>query len=162
MPSIKLGQLMSLASRFTGKSLTNQQAKAAASNLLKKSPLEMPAEKSPTAHMNANLLSFAPIQFPSDLGNDEQGHFMIFYSISNKHSALSDQNFMRELGAGVNRSVDTGSEASYSVATLKSSRDGDSVKIGKTPRNTVTAKRPTHSQVTGAVAMYMPPGIKAE
>ena len=153
---------MSLASRFTGKSLTNQQAKAAASNLLKKSPLEMPAEKSPTAHMNANLLSFAPIQFPSDLGNDEQGHFMIFYSISNKHSALSDQNFMRELGAGVNRSVDTGSEASYSVATLKSSRDGDSVKIGKTPRNTVTAKRPTHSQVTGAVAMYMPPGIKAE
>ena len=162
MPSIKLGQLLSLANRFSGNALTNTQAKAAASNLLKQSPLEIPDAKAPTSHMNANTLSFAPIQFPSDLGNDEQGHFMIFYSISNKHSALSDQNFMRDLGAGVSSSVDSGSEASYSVATLKSSRNGDTVKIGKTPRNTVTAKKPTHTQVTGAVALYMPPGIKAE
>ena len=162
MPSIKLGQLMSLANRFSGNALSNQQAKAAASNLLKQSPLEIPDAKAPTSHMSANTLSFAPIQFPSDLGNDEQGHFMIFYSISNKHSALDDHKFMRDLGAGVNSSVDTGGGISYSVATLKSSRNGDAVKIGKTPRNTVTAKKPTHTQVTGAVALYMPPGIKAE
>ena len=161
MPSIKLGQLMSLANRFSGNALSNTQAKAAASNLLKQSPLEIPDAKAPTSHMSANLLSFAPIQFPSDLGNDEQGHFMIFYSISNKHSTL-DQPFMRELGAGVNTGTDSGGETSYSVSTLKSSRNGDSVKIGKTPRNTVTNKRPTHTQVTGAVALYMPPGIKSE
>ena len=163
MPSIKLGQLMSLATKFSGNALTNQQAKAAASNLLKQSPLEIPDAKSPTSHMKANTLSFAPIQFPSDLGNDEQGHFMIFYSISNKHSVLSDRSFMRELGAGVSGGFDfdTG-ETSYSVSQLKSSRNGDSVKIGKTPRNTVTNKRPTHTQVTGAVALYMPPGIKSE
>lgn len=163
MPSIKLGQLLSLANKFSGNALSNQQAKAAASNLLKQSPLEIPDAKAPTSHMNANTLSFAPIQFPSDLGNDEQGHFMIFYSISNKHSTLSDRSFMRELGAGVSGGFDfdTG-ETSYSVATLKSSRNGDTVKIGKTPRNTVTAKKPTHTQVTGAVALYMPPGIKAE
>jgi len=163
MPSIKLGQLLSLANRFSGNALTNTQAKAAASNLLKQSPLEIPDAKAPTSHMNANTLSFAPIQFPSDLGNDEQGHFMIFYSISNKHSALSDQNFMRDLGAGVSTGFDReAAETTYSVAQLKSSRDGDVVKIGKTPRNTVTAKKPTHTQVTGAVALYMPPGIKAE
>jgi len=163
MPSIKLGQLMSLATKFSGNALSNQQAKAAASNLLKQSPLEIPDAKSPTSHMKANTLSFAPIQFPSDLGNDEQGHFMIFYSISNKHSVLSDRSFMRELGAGVSGGFDfdTG-ETSYSVSQLKSSRNGDSVKIGKTPRNTVTKKRPTHTQVTGAVALYMPPGIKSE
>ena len=162
MPSIKLGQLMSLANKFSGNALSNQQAKAAASNLLKQSPLEIPDAKAPTSHMSANTLSFAPIQFPSDLGNDEQGHFMIFYSISNKHSVLSDRPFMRELGAGVNTGVDSGGETSYSVATLKSSRNGESVKIGKTPRNTVANKSPTHTQVTGAVALYMPPGIKAE
>jgi len=161
MPSIKLGQLMSLATKFSGNALTNQQAKAAASNLLKQSPLEIPDAKSPTSHMKANTLSFAPIQFPSDLGNDEQGHFMIFYSISNKHSTL-DQPFMKELGAGVSTGEGPAGGASYSVATLKSSRNGDSVKVGKTPRNTVAAKSPTHTQVTGAVALYMPPGIKAE
>ena len=163
MPSIKLGQLMSLANRFSGNALSNQQAKAAASNLLKKSPLEIPDEKAPTSHMNANTLSFAPIQFPSDLGNDEQGHFMIFYSISNKHSTLADKDFMRELGVGVSggQDFDTG-EFSYSVQTLKSSRDGDRVRLGKTPKNSVTAKKSTHTQVTGAVALYMPPGIKAE
>jgi hypothetical protein len=163
MASIKLGQLMSLANRFSGNALSNQQAKAAASNLLKQSPLEIPDAKEPTSHMKANTLSFAPIQFPSDLGNDEQGHFMIFYSISNKHSTLSDRSFMRELGAGVSGGFDfdTG-ETSYSVSTLKSSRDGDRVKIGKTPKNSITAKKPTHTQVTGAVALYMPPSIKAE
>jgi hypothetical protein len=161
MPSIKLGQLMSLANRFSGNALSNQQAKAAASNLLKQSPLEIPDAKAPTSHMSADTLTFAPIQFPSDLGNDEQGHFMIFYSISNKHSTL-DQPFMKELGAGVSTGEGPAGGASYSVATLKSSRNGDSVKVGKTPRNTVAAKSPTHTQVTGAVALYMPPGIKAE
>ena len=53
MLSIKLGQLMSLANRFSGNALTNQQAKAAASNLLKQSPLEIPDAKAPTSHMNA-------------------------------------------------------------------------------------------------------------
>jgi len=161
MPSIKLGQLMSLATKFSGNALSNQQAKAAASNLLKQSPLEIPDAKAPTSHMSADTLTFAPIQFPSDLGNDEQGHFMIFYSISNKHSTL-DQPFMKELGAGVSTGEGPAGGASYSVATLKSSRNGDSVKVGKTPRNTVAAKSPTHTQVTGAVALYMPPGIKAE
>jgi len=161
MPSIKLGQLMSLANRFSGNALSNTQAKAAASNLLKQSPLEIPDAKAPTSHMSADTLTFAPIQFPSDLGNDEQGHFMIFYSISNKHSTL-DQPFMKELGAGVSTGEGPAGGASYSVATLKSSRNGDSVKVGKTPRNTVAAKSPTHTQVTGAVALYMPPGIKAE
>ena len=163
MASIKLGQLMSLANRFSGNALSNQQAKAAASNLLKQSPLEIPDAKAPTSHMAANTLSFAPIQFPSDLGNDEQGHFMIFYSISNKHSALSDKSFMRELGAGVSRGFDfdTG-ETSYSVAQLKSSRDGNTIQIGKQPKNSINSKRPTHTQITGAVALYMPPAIKAE
>src|SRR6056300_874725 len=162
MASIKLGQLMSLANRFSGNALSNQQAKAAASNLLKKSPLEIPDEKAPTSHMNANTLSFAPIQFPSDLGNDEQGHFMIFYSISNKHSTL-DKPFMSKLGIGVTGGFDfdTG-ETSYSIAQLKSSRDGDTIQIGKQPKNSINAKKPTHTHVTGAVALYMPAGIEAE
>ena len=163
MASIKLGQLMSLANRFSGNALSNQQSKAAASNLLKQSPLEIPDAKAPTSHMKANTLSFAPIQFPSDLGNDEQGHFMIFYSISKKHSALSDQKNMSKLGIGVSGGFDfdTG-ESSYSIAQLKSSRDGDTIQIGKQPKNSINAKKPTHTQVTGAVALYMPPGIKAE
>jgi hypothetical protein len=162
MASIKLGQLMSLANRFSGNALSNQQAKAAASNLLKQSPLEIPDAKAPTSHMASNTLSFAPIQFPSDLGNDEQGHFMIFYSISNKHSALSDQKNMSKLGIGVNSTTDIFGETFYSVSTLKSSRDGEAIKIGKQPKNSINAKKPTHTQITGAVALYMPPSIKAE
>jgi len=160
MASIKLGQLLSIASRFSGNALSNQQSKAAAANLLKQSPLEIPDAKSPTSHMAANTLSFAPIQFPSDLGNDEQGHFMIFYSVSNKHSALSDKENMQKLGMGV--TYDDYGVSSYTVEKLKSSRDGDAIQIGKTPKNSITAKKPTHTQITGAVALYMPPSIKAE
>ena len=72
MASIKLGQLLQLGGGLaTGfaSNLSSQQTKAAAQDLLKKSKLELPSAKEPTAHMKSNPLGFSQIQFPKDLCN---------------------------------------------------------------------------------------------
>ena len=101
MASIKLGQLLTLGGGLVqglGSNLTSQQTKAAAQDLLKKSKLELPSTKEPTAHMKSNPLGFSQIQFPKDLGNSEQGHYMIFYTVSSKHSTAADLKFAEDLG----------------------------------------------------------------
>src|SRR6056300_350775 len=168
MASIKLGQLLTLGGSLVqglGSSLTSQQTKAAAQDLLKKSKLELPSTKEPTAHMKADPLAFSQIQFPADLGNSEQGHYMIFYTVSSKHSTAADLKFAEDLGLkAIGQSKGTSESDisfNYNVSKLRSSRNGEEVKIGKGTTNSVTSKRPVHNIVTSAVALYMPPSIKA-
>ena len=172
MPSIKLGQALSVVNQFLGggKGLS-QNPKAAAVDLLKRSPLEMKTG-SPTAHLVKNPLEFTNIQFPRDLGVGG-GHFIIFYSISNNKSIDRDQKFNKELGVSIDsedigtyydtatgKSGSTGK--SYNVRKLKQSRLGNEVAIGKpAPNSVLTGGLATHSTVTGGVSLYMPPGIKA-
>ena len=64
MPSIKLGQALSVVNQFLGGGKgVSQNPKAAAVDLLKKSPLEMKTG-SPTAHLVKN-----PLEFKSDFCN---------------------------------------------------------------------------------------------
>jgi len=167
MASIKLGQLLTLGGGLVqglGSSQSNQQTKALAKDLLTKSKLELPASKEPTAHMQSNPLGFSQIQFPRDLGNSEQGHYMIFYTISSKHSTAADLKFAEDLGLRATGQFEGTSEAdikfNYNIQQLRSSRNGEDVKIGKGTTNNVNSKKPTHNIVTSAVALYMPPGIK--
>jgi len=167
MASIKLGQLLTLGGGLAqglGSSQSNQQTKALAKDLLTKSKLELPASKEPTAHMQSNPLGFSQIQFPRDLGNSEQGHYMIFYTISSKHSTAADLKFAEDLGLRATGQFEGTSEAdikfNYNIQQLRSSRNGEDVKIGKGTTNNVNSKKPTHNIVTSAVALYMPPGIK--
>jgi len=162
MASIKLGQLLSLGGSFINGlgNKSSAKSKAAAQDLLKKSKLELPSTKEPTSHMKANPLGFASIQFPRDLGNSEQGHYMIFYVVSSKHSEITDNKFHNTLGVS---SVDTDDYggSSYNIQKLRTSRNGDTMKIGKGTRNSVNSRKPVHNTVTTAVALYMPPAIKA-
>jgi len=163
MASIKLGQLLSVGGSFIkglSGNKSSAQSKAAAQDLLKKSKLELPSTKEPTSHMKANPLGFASIQFPRDLGNSEQGHYMIFYVVSSKHSEITDNKFHNTLGVNALTEEDA-NIFSYNIQRLRTSRNGDNVQIGKGTRNNVNSAKPVHNTVTTAIALYMPPAIKA-
>ena len=170
MPSIKLGQLLSAANHFLGAGKgISAHPKAAAVDLLKKNPLELSHSKSPTAHLTRNPLEFQHIQFPSDLGQDG-GHYMIFYSISNNKSISSDKSFNDKIGVSIdsediydsNHDFAQKTGTKYKIKKLKKSAFGEEIKIGRPAANSVlTGGLQTHSTVTGGVALYMPPNIKA-
>ena len=176
MPSIKLGTLLSAANHFLGGGRgISAHPKQAAVDLLKKNPLELDHSKSPTAHLTRNPLEFQHIQFPEDLGQDG-GHYMIFYSISNNKSLTADKEFNDKIGVSIdsediNETVAGGTPFAYQKkvgskyrikALKKSAFSNDTIKIGKPAANSVlTGGLQTHSTVTGGVALYMPPGIKA-
>ena len=169
MPSIKLGQLLSAANHFLGGGKgISAHPKQAAVDLLKRNPLEIDHSKSPTAHLTRNPLEFQHIQFPEDLGTDG-GHYMIFYSISNNKSLTADEEFNDKIGVSIDREDIYGEMDEGKIGTKYSSKGilldragGSQVKIGKPAANSVlTGGLQTHSTVTGGVALYMPPGIKA-
>ena len=178
MPSIKLGQLLSAANHFLGGGKgISAHPKQAAVDLLKRNPLEIDHSKSPTAHLTRNPLEFQHIQFPEDLGADG-GHYMIFYSISNNKSLTADKEFNDKIGVSIDSEDITenvvgnnpfGYTETKKVGTKYSSKGilldragGSQIKIGKPAANSVlTGGLQTHSTVTGGVALYMPPGIKA-
>ena len=173
---------MSAANSFLGAGKgTTASPKQAAVDLLKESPLEMATSRSPTKHVDRNPLEFTSLQYPRDLGVDG-GHFIIFYSISNNKSLDIDQKFNNQIGVkidaedvmesydvGVGPGGSYGTETrqrkvgnKYGVKKLKKSKTGGDVTLGKPAANSVlTGGLQTHSQVTGGVSLYMPPGIKA-
>ena len=170
MASIKLGSLISLGSGILKNALASQQSKSMAQDLLKTSKLELRDKKAPTSHMRSDPLEFTNIKFPRDLGNTDQGHYMIFYVISNTHSLLPDKQFNDQLlgssfvnvqeSATADGSIS--SETQYNVARLRDGRTNSAVKIGRPTKNSVTSERSTHNVATAAVALYMPPGINVK
>ena len=168
MASIKLGSLLSLGSGILKNALASQQSKSMAQDLLKTSKLELRDKKAPTAHMQSDPLEFTNIKFPRDLGNTDQGHYMIFYVISNTHSKFQDKQFNEQLlGSSFVTETGTGDgagdvETTYNVARLRDGRTNSAVKIGRPTKNSVTSERSTHNVATAAVALYMPPGINVK
>ena len=166
MASIKLGSLISLGSGILKNALASQQSKSMAQDLLKTSKLELRDKKAPTAHMQSDPLEFTNIRFPRDLGNTDNGHYMIFYIISNTHSKFADKQFNEQLlgSAFVTETAvgDFDSETTYNVARLRDGRTNTAVKIGRPTKNSVTSERSTHNVATAAVALYMPPGINVK
>ena len=145
MASIKLGSLLSLGSGMLKNALASQQSKSMAQDLLKTSKLELRDKKAPTAHMQSDPLEFTNIKFPRDLGNTDQGHYMIFYIISNTHSKFQDKQFneqllgsafVSEVGVGAGGAQDV--ETTYNVARLRDGRTNTAVKIGRPTKNSVT------------------------
>ena len=174
MASVKLGQLLSVAGNILGLGGgLSQRPKTFATQLLKSNPLEIDEAKSPTAHLVKNPLEFTQLQFPKDLGlNSGHGHYIIFYSISNNKSLKDglDTEFNNRIGVAIDsedlpvdqRYEEAGSRGKkYKIKTLKKSKFGDEIKIGRpVPNSILSGGMQTHTQVTGGVALYMPPGIK--
>jgi len=168
MASIKLGSLLGLKNKLFGGGLPSHP-KAMAQELLTKNPLTIDPTKSPTAHLVKNPLGFTNIQFPRDLGSQNgMGHYIIFYSISNNKSINLDKKFNDKIGVSIDsEDIYGGYEGmekvgtKYKIRKLKSKAGGDEIKIGRSaPNSVLTGGLQTHTQVTGGVALYMPPGVK--
>ena len=168
--------LKTLASGYINKSLSNafnggfnqSQGKVAA-ELLRKSPLEI--QDSPQEKMKRNPLSFNRVQYPLDLTSNGTGHYILFYAISNNYGTLDakSNDFMIAQKMGFSRDkvdfvADTGTDIrgiSTADGFKKNNKDffGNEIKDVKNS-NSVLSKFPTHSTVTAAIALYMPPGLK--
>ena len=167
MASIKLGSLLANAkSALFGGGLPSNP-KAMASQLLTQNPLTINPAQEPTAHLVANPLKFTNIQFPRDLGlQSGAGHYILFYSISNTKSIDLDRQFNDKIGVSVDKEDysfygDPGVARRSTIKKLKTKRGGREVELGRSaPNSVLTGGLQTHTQVTGGVALYMPPGIK--
>ena len=143
-------------------SISGNQAKVAA-ELLKKSPLEI--DYSTKEKMDNDPLQFSYIQYPIDLTQNELGHYILFYAISNKFdNASQDLMIAGKLGNKMNfgsasGDFDTGSPTVASMRSLKDPKTKQTIKP-LTSENSVLSQFPTHSQTTAAIALYMPPGVK--
>ena len=143
-------------------SISGAQGKIAA-QLLKKSPLEIPDTTLGIA--KSDPLQFSFTQYPLDLTNNENGHYILFYAISNKYDNVDEA--LKTAGSitpsQVTEQVDL-SGIGGSIKKLKNLRSlkkpsGLNLKPVRA-ENSVLSKKPTHTQTTAAIALYMPPGIK--
>ena len=69
--------LANVANNFVSKQGAKDAGKVAAS-LKQKSPFNI--DQAPSAKLVQNPLSFSPVQYPLDLGNEQLGHYIIFES----------------------------------------------------------------------------------
>ena len=135
--------------------ISGQQGKVAA-QLLKKSPFEK--LDSPMEAIKRDPLGFSQVQYPIDLTSTDLGHYILFYTLQNKftqggRNGISDIDMAARVGLA---SYDTNDD--FSTKTLKDLRQSNT----PAPKldNSVTAKFPSHTTVTSAIALYMPPNVK--
>jgi len=140
-------------------SISGAQGKVAA-QLLKKSPLEIPETNLGVA--KSNPLQFSFTQYPLDLQNEGSGHYVIFYAISNKYDNVDEA--LSVAGSispnQVSEQADTGGNPLKKLKNIRGLKT--STGVGLKPvrtENSVLSKKPTHTQTTAAIALYMPPGV---
>ena len=138
MPFKKLrNSLSNLSTPFLANTLSNfgskngaKDAGKVAAQLRKKGPFDI--QDAPSAKLIENPLSFNPVQYPLDLGNNGQGHYILFES----------------------------GFVGYSPQTTQSNQAfGQNSKRQK--RDKITSKLSDKSITTSAIAIYMPASIKA-
>ena len=145
----KVGRLMSGLTQ----SSSSAQGKVAA-QLLKKSPFEI--NDSPVEAAKRDPLQFSFISYPRDLATAEVGHYILFYSLKNKFSAGANKDLQVAKDLGFANAI--GPHAGQTKMKDLRKVGGSKIKPVKVS-NSVLSKFPTHTQVTSAVALYMPPGV---
>ena len=122
--------------------------------IIKKSPFET---KSTTQEkLKRNPLGFSQIQYPLDLGNYDVGHYIVFMTISSRHGS----NEANDLAAA--QQFGFGFEGGGNGRAAKSIRERKKAEAEFAPlkKGAVLARFPTHKATTGAISLYMPPGVK--
>ena len=145
----KVGRLMSGLTQ----SSTSAQGKVAA-QLLKQSPFEI--NDSPVEAAKRDPLQFSFISYPRDLATAEVGHYILFYSLKYKFSAGANKDLQVAKDLGFANAI--GPHAGQTKMKDLRKVGGSKIKPVKVS-NSVLSKFPTHTQVTSAVALYMPPGV---
>ena len=119
-------------SNFLNSGTAKDSGKVAA-QLLKKGPFDIP--DSPTQKLRENPLTFSPVQYPLDLGNNELGHYILFESGFLGYSPQT--------------------------STFRTSAETAVGPGGRYRRKEkITAKVPGHSITTSGIALYMPQSVK--
>ena len=135
--------------------ISGEQGKVAA-QLLKKSPFEK--LDSPMEAIKRNPLGFSQVQYPLDLTTTDLGHYILFYTLKNKFTqggrgGSSDLNMAAKVGL-----VNYDGNSDFAQPSLKDLRQGGTPEVKL--ENSVLSDLPTHSTVTSAIALYMPPNVK--
>ena len=135
--------------------ISGEQGKVAA-QLLKKSPFEK--LDSPMEALKRNPMAFSQVQYPLDLTSNELGHYILFYTLKNKFTqggrgGSSDLNMAAKVGL-----VNYDGNSDFAQPSLKDLRQGGTPEVKL--ENSVLSDLPTHSTVTSAIALYMPPNVK--
>ena len=119
-------------SNFLNSGTAKDSGKVSA-QLLKKGPFDIP--DSPTQKLRENPLTFSPVQYPLDLGNNELGHYILFESGFLGYSPQT--------------------------STFRTSAETAVGPGGRYRRKEkITAKVPGHSITTSGIALYMPNSVK--
>ena len=119
-------------SNFLNSGTAKDSGKVSA-QLLKKGPFDIP--DSPTQKVRENPLTFSPVQYPLDLGNNELGHYILFESGFLGYSPQT--------------------------STFRTSAETATGPGGRYRRKEkITAKVPGHSITTSGIALYMPNSVK--
>ena len=139
----------------SGSAISGAEGKVAA-QLLKKSPLE--AKDSPMEALKRNPLDFSQVQYPLDLTNNEQGHYILFYTLMNRFGNAGQQlQFSADMGLG---KVTSGGGMDFGgKKTIGDLRKTTGNVAAVKQDNSIFSELPTHTQVTSAIALYMPPGV---
>ena len=131
------------------------KASADTKAIINKSPFE--TKDTTQEELKRNPLGFSQIQYPLDLGNYDVGHYIIFMTISSRHGgqAANDLKVAQNLGFNYIDSYGNG-KAAKSIRERKKAE----AEFPAESRGSVLASFPTHKETTGAISLYMPPGVK--
>lgn len=110
--------------------------------------------------MKKDPLKFAGLRYPLDIGSEGLGHYVIFYCISNNFGSGTSSDKVMAARMGLTKPV-LGDEAGgqFEIKDLRVNQQGVNPGSVKS-NNSVISKFPTHSVSTGAIALYLPPGVK--
>ena len=122
-------------------------------------------------------LGFSAIRYPQELGNEELGHYIIFYSLTNSYGHLGrDFDLAKDMGwsashtsstkyvntsEGGNPNEQTSSVRQVTKGTIENLRKNTTPQAQLTNHSSTT-KVPANQTVTSAVALYMPAGINVQ
>jgi len=132
--------------------------------------------KDPTESLKQDPLAFTSARYPLEVGNEELGHYIIFYTLSNNFGHLGrDFEIAKDMGwtasatGGVNTTnkqvgVPGSDNTELSKVTNDTKAAIENIRLSSTPQakltnHSITSQAPRDQKVTSAIALYMPPAI---
>ena len=148
--------------------MPNAQGGAVAQEIVNEpSPLAA-SVKDPSETLKSDPLSFTHMRYPYELGNEELGHYIIFYSMANNFGHLGrDFDIAKDMGWSASYSGGIVSDAAGTFVTNNTVGQIEDVRNQNTPPVQLNNHSstlgfddlPQTKTTTSSIALYMPPAI---
>ena len=124
--------------------------------------------KDPSETLKSDPLSFTHMRYPYELGNEELGHYIIFYSMTNNFGHLGrDFDIAKDMGWSASYSGGIVTNKSGTIIENNTVGQIEDVRNANTPPVQLTnhsskagfAELPQTKTTTSSIALYMPPAI---